>query len=290
LLAFAHAVAMLVPAARGQWSVAEQHLGAAQRAAAASGDAPSHCFADNAAVHLAACRGDADAVVRSAQWLLTDGPGGTHEPGFYSWPVNYVAALVTLRRFDEASTELARLELLAHQRQRRSRQAALARVRGELAAAQRDTASARGAFRQAVRLGDGAVDALEAAIARAAYGRFLRRRGERRAAIEQLGDARQIFASLRAEPFLRRVESELKACGSRVRANAQPAQTSLTHQELAVARLVCAGLTNRGVADELVLSVKTVEYHLGHVYTKLGIRSRTELVNQLRMTNLASET
>ena len=47
---------------------------------------------------------------------------------------------------------------------------------------------------------------------------------------------------------------------------------------MSVARLVSTGRTNRQVADELVVSIKTVEYHLANVYGKLGIRSRHELV------------
>jgi DNA-binding CsgD family transcriptional regulator len=47
--------------------------------------------------------------------------------------------------------------------------------------------------------------------------------------------------------------------------------------ELAVARLVSIGRTNREVAAQLVMSVKTVRYHLGNIYSKLGVRSSTEL-------------
>jgi DNA-binding NarL/FixJ family response regulator len=52
----------------------------------------------------------------------------------------------------------------------------------------------------------------------------------------------------------------------------------LTPQEVSVARLVATGRTNRQVADELVVSIKTVEYHLANVFGKLRIRSRQELV------------
>jgi DNA-binding NarL/FixJ family response regulator len=52
---------------------------------------------------------------------------------------------------------------------------------------------------------------------------------------------------------------------------------ALTPQERLVAELVCGGLSNQDVADELVLSVKTVGYHLGNVYLKLGVHSRTQL-------------
>jgi DNA-binding CsgD family transcriptional regulator len=54
-------------------------------------------------------------------------------------------------------------------------------------------------------------------------------------------------------------------------------RTPLTPQELAVARLVVAGHTNRETAEALVVSVKTIEYHLGNTYAKLGVTSRTQL-------------
>jgi DNA-binding CsgD family transcriptional regulator len=56
----------------------------------------------------------------------------------------------------------------------------------------------------------------------------------------------------------------------------------LTAQELAVARLVAAGMTNRQVASELFISIKTVQFHLTHIYAKLGVGSRAELAAQFR--------
>ena len=55
----------------------------------------------------------------------------------------------------------------------------------------------------------------------------------------------------------------------------------LTAQELQVARVVARGATNKEAGATLFLSPKTIEYHLGHVYSKLGVRSRTELAHQL---------
>jgi DNA-binding NarL/FixJ family response regulator len=55
----------------------------------------------------------------------------------------------------------------------------------------------------------------------------------------------------------------------------------LTPQETAVAELVAKGMTNREVAAELVISVKTVEYHLGKVYAKLDVTTRTQLAQRL---------
>ena len=54
----------------------------------------------------------------------------------------------------------------------------------------------------------------------------------------------------------------------------------MTPQEEAVAELVASGLSNREVAAELFVSMKTVQYHLTRIYAKLGVRSRTELAVQ----------
>ena len=54
-------------------------------------------------------------------------------------------------------------------------------------------------------------------------------------------------------------------------------RAGLTAQEAVVARLVADGRSNKEVAAELFLSVKTVEFHLGNVYRKLGVRSRRDL-------------
>jgi ATP/maltotriose-dependent transcriptional regulator MalT len=288
LTAWVHALAVLVPAARGQWTLAEQHLAVAQAAAVELRDGPSRAYTGNAAVHLAACRDDPSQVLTAAQWLLGDGRGANHEPGFLGWSVQHATALVQSGRFEDAAARLDGLEQIARTRGRRSRLAALARVRGELAAARRDATAARVAFDEALRVGDGAVDALEAAVAQAAYGRFLRRRGERRAAVQRLSRAQELFTALGALPFLARCTRELAACG--VTPETPADRTHLTPQESAVAELVCAGRTNRQVADELVLSVKTVGYHLAHVYTKLEVNSRMELAGRLGITIAPSRT
>ena len=64
----------------------------------------------------------------------------------------------------------------------------------------------------------------------------------------------------------------------------QQVEDALTPQELQVAALVAGGATNREAAAALFLSVKTIEFHLGHVYRKLGIRSRTELARVVEST------
>ena len=50
--------------------------------------------------------------------------------------------------------------------------------------------------------------------------------------------------------------------------------SDLTPRELEILRLVLAGYTNQAIADEISISTKTVEFHLTHIYTKIGVRTR----------------
>ncbi len=84
-----------------------------------------------------------------------------------------------------------------------------------------------------------------------------------------------------------RVEQALKQSASVIasrqsRAERQRRIDALTDRERAVMRLIAAGLPNKLVADELNISVRTVEVHRAHVFDKMGVRSAVELVNQLR--------
>lgn len=279
-----HTVAVLVLAGRGQWEEAESHLVIAKQMAALLGDPATAAYADNAAIHLAMCRQDSPGVVANSDRLARGIKGASQEPGILAWPVHYAAALVDVGRLDDAKRELGVFQEIALERGRRSRLAGLARVRAGLAIAQRELRAARAAFDEAVELGDNSAEALEQAMTHAAYGRFLRRRGERRSAGRQLQLARVSFLELGASPFLQQCDSELTACGLAPAPPPKDHGKALTPQERAVARLVCAGCTNQEVADELVLSVKTVGYHLGNVYLKLEVHSRTQLINHPDMT------
>ena len=60
-----------------------------------------------------------------------------------------------------------------------------------------------------------------------------------------------------------------------------PEPPRVPSQELAVARLVAAGCSNREAAAELVVSVKTIEFHMRNAFQKLGVTSRTQLAGRL---------
>jgi len=123
---------------------------------------------------------------------------------------------------------------------------------------------------------------LARARAQLAEGRALAAAGDRQAAVTTLLEAESSFDRFGA---LRRREEairELRRLGHRVRRPAASAAAAgplaeLTAREREIALLVAAGRTNREVAEQLVLSSRTIEAHLRNVYGKLGVRSRVEL-------------
>ena len=82
-------------------------------------------------------------------------------------------------------------------------------------------------------------------------------------------------------PWAERARVELAASGETARRREASAAEQLTPQELQVALIVAQGATNREAGAALFLSPKTIETHLGRVYRKLGVRSRTELARKL---------
>jgi DNA-binding NarL/FixJ family response regulator len=106
-------------------------------------------------------------------------------------------------------------------------------------------------------------------------GRALRRIGRRREAATALEAAMTAFASLSAVPSEQEAADELRRARPRPRHD-----DALTEAELRVAALVASGRSNKDVAAELFTTVATVEAHLTRVYSKLGIRSRSELAHR----------
>jgi DNA-binding CsgD family transcriptional regulator len=109
------------------------------------------------------------------------------------------------------------------------------------------------------------------------YGEWLRRERRPRDAREQLRSAHGLFSGFGMEGFTERARTELQATGERVRKRTMETQTDLTPREAQISELVAQGATNPEIAAQLFISPGTVEYHLGKVFTKLGVKSRTQL-------------
>lgn len=112
-------------------------------------------------------------------------------------------------------------------------------------------------------------------------GEQLRRDGSRREARDELKAALAVFEQLDAEQWSERTRRELLASGETARKRQPSTLDELTPQELQIARMVAAGTSQKEVAAKLYLSPKTIEYHLGKVYRKLGITSGRQLHHRL---------
>jgi DNA-binding CsgD family transcriptional regulator len=113
------------------------------------------------------------------------------------------------------------------------------------------------------------------------YGEWLRRQHRRVDAREQLRIAHAMLDDMGAEAFAERARRELQATGETVRKRTVETLDELTPQEAQVARLAADGRTNPEIGAQLFLSPRTVEWHLGKVFGKLGISSRKELGSAL---------
>jgi DNA-binding CsgD family transcriptional regulator len=121
----------------------------------------------------------------------------------------------------------------------------------------------------------------ELARAHLLYGEWLRRQGRRSQAREQLRTAHGMLDTMGMEGFAERARRELLATGETARKRTVQATVeasqALTAQEAQVARLARDGLSNPEIGARLFISSRTVQYHLGKVFTKLGISSRGQL-------------
>jgi DNA-binding NarL/FixJ family response regulator len=270
-----------------------------------------------AAARLAA--GDVGAALREAEAAAEDGTEPDfHAAGQPGWCLG--AALTAAGRADRAvpvlleafGPALARVlpadrpaaaaDLVEAQLAQGDIAAAEASARqGEEAAARAATGPARaiaGLARSAVLLAGAdpaaaAVAAAEAyesaagsplvsARARLAEGKAHAAAGDREAAVSALRTAQSAFAGFAAERRRNDAVRELRQLGHRVQRPASATEGDpLTAREREIAELVASGRTNREIAEQLVLSPRTIEAHLRSIYGKLEVRSRVELTRAI---------
>ena len=203
-----------------------------------------------------------------------------YEPGLVQWQGDYVEAFVRAGQPDGARRALAVPGV-----RRRAHRAALG-ARGGRALprpAWRPTTRSRRSCGTRSSVLERTDLPFERARTELVLGERLRRARRLADAREPLRSALATFERLGARDWASRARDELRTAGATT--GEAPAVRrgfdELTAHELRIALLAARGRSNPEIAADLVLSRKTIEYHLGQVYRKLGLRSRTELAAHL---------
>jgi DNA-binding NarL/FixJ family response regulator len=201
---------------------------------------------------------------------------GVGLPTAVQWNADLVEAYVRVGRTKDAVRELETLEEQGRGTGSRWAAAAAARCRGLLA----DEDGYETVLLNALEL-HGDREPFARARTEMCLGRRRRHSRHRAAARAVLHQALSTFETLGAEPWAEQARVELRATGETPAPSPGGSLMTLTPQELQVALVVTGGATNKEAGAALFISPKTVEFHLGHVYGKLDVRSRTELVRKV---------
>jgi DNA-binding CsgD family transcriptional regulator len=196
------------------------------------------------------------------------------DPGIFGWALVELVEAAARANDPEAATEaLAQLAERTRASGTDWAQGIEARSRALLSGGQ----TADTLYREGIqRLGRTRL-AVDLARAQLVYGEWLRRENRRQEAREVLRQAYAVFSRTGADAFAERARRELLATGETVRKRAVDTATQLTAQEAQIAQMAREGLTNPEIAAQLFISPRTVEWHLSHVFGKLGIASRKDL-------------
>lgn len=200
---------------------------------------------------------------------------GIGEPCLPPWAGHAIAAHVACGRVADARRLIGWLDQAAARLPCRFPRITAASGRAQLAEQDGDTAGALQHYQDALALHEQVGLRLDEAETLLAYGSFLRRAGQRAQARSVLARARDSATATGADWLAGLAAAELKVAGGRRRTRSPG---TLSAQEQRVARLAAAGAANADIARQLYISVSTVETHLEHIYAKLGIHSRYELI------------
>jgi DNA-binding CsgD family transcriptional regulator len=270
-----HLAAGCVPAGRGATEEAERHARLAEEAAASLDYGQERMYAAMARALVCQASGDylgmADAL---GSWQDDAALDGRSRAYAVLWRPLLAEGLIGSGQAGPATAVLDRLR--ADSGQVGYLQPALGWLDGWLAEQQGATEEALRIYRRGEDTGSAQSPVYTARLL-LAHGRLLRRTGNRREAVERLRRASGLYTALRAAPFIARTEEELAACHLPREPAAKQPVLALTSRETQVAHLVGKGLSNPEIAAELFISRKAVEYHLGNIYAKCGLRGRQQL-------------
>jgi DNA-binding CsgD family transcriptional regulator len=218
-----------------------------------------------------------EACERLAGGLRIRGTAEVMNPAWIPWRSLTARALDGLGRRDEA------LDLLGAELARARTWGApgpIGRTLRWIGEMERD--DGRATLEEAAAVLEGSTARREHALALASLGAALRRARRPSDAREPLRRALELADACGADPpLVERVRTELAAAGARPRTTALSGPGALTPSERRAAAMAAEGMSNRGIAEALYVTPKTVELHLSSAYRKLGVRSRRELPEAL---------
>jgi DNA-binding CsgD family transcriptional regulator len=281
-LPMVHAFASYLNAGLGDWESSEAHAREARNLSELVPSPWGTLYAAQSEATLARERGDFQSTLDALHPLLDD-PLRTflERSGVVPWRILHVEALLGLGRLEEAERVITEIEGMALVRDPPAARLEVLRLRGAIEDAKGNGERAQRALAEGDSLAAQHELPFGHALLEITYGRSLRRTGQRREAVTHLRSARQTFATMRARPYIDACDAELTALGAHSTELRSAGGVSLTPREQSVAHLVTSGLSNPEVAAELYVSTKTVEYHLGNIFSKLNISSRRQLQKAL---------
>jgi DNA-binding CsgD family transcriptional regulator len=199
---------------------------------------------------------------------------GIREPGAFPVGADLVEALVGARRLEAARSTLAHFESVAMEQAHPWALAAAARARGLVLTQEGRTTEAMENLQDAIERHGRLGHVFDLARSQLALGPLLRQ-------ARRIADAREILEAA-ANTFGRMGSTvlESRACHELARLGGRRKSVGLTPTEERVADQVTKGLSNQDIANNLFITVNTVEAHLTRIYRKLGIHSRAQLIHQ----------
>jgi DNA-binding CsgD family transcriptional regulator len=223
-------------------------------------------------------RGDFEEAYHQASRISPPGTLASHVSPVLTVLMDLVEAAVRTGRNAEAAAHVAAM----HEASVAALSSRLALVVGGSAAIAAPDDSALELFHSALALPGIERWQFDLARVRLAYGERLRRRRAMKDARVQLNAACEIFARLRARPWVDRASAELRATGQTKPRAGDNVLDRLTPQEFEIVSLAASGLTNKQIAERMFLSPRTVGGHLHRAFPKLGVETRAGLRDALQ--------
>jgi DNA-binding CsgD family transcriptional regulator len=266
----------------GEWGDIENATKASSALVRSVGSSSLTVSYERRLVRIYRLRGDARSAENSAQECLEIALGSSSVKYEFASRVELALLCAEAGRMPEAEAHLARCrEILAEGEDWRGLGGRLQLAEAVIAAARRDNEAAAGHFTAALetfqRLSLPWDEAETFELWARSCARFYRGRSHASFVIEKLDAARGVYHRIGAgQPWLDRLDAEQARLTGPHTGEASSLPDGLTEREVEIIRLISNGGSNREIADQLVLSVRTVERHITNIYAKIGARGKAD--------------